>query len=88
MDLTAKRQCPLCNEKFDLTEYVFHIQEEQLKQLRIMSTTLQEIKDVTELTYAYMNEDDEEEESPTLTNTEHDTTVDNNINNNTDSTIK
>jgi hypothetical protein len=62
MDLTLKRQCPLCNEKFDLTEYAFHIQEEQLKQLRVIAITLNDIKDITELTYAYMEEENIEED--------------------------
>jgi len=54
-----KRTCPICEKAFDLMEYAFHVQEEQLLKLASIETLLETIKDITELTYAYMGEEDD-----------------------------
>jgi hypothetical protein len=55
----VKRKCPICDKEYDLTEYFLHLSEENLKQLLLINETLTEVKDVMELTYTYMQEDDE-----------------------------
>ena len=55
----TRRKCFVCEKEFELTEYFIHIQEESLKtQIKILAV-LTEVKDAVELTYSYMQEDDE-----------------------------
>jgi hypothetical protein len=56
-----KRKCLVCDKEFTTVDYAFHIQEEILSQLMVMNETLADIKEITDMTYEYMNTDDNNE---------------------------
>jgi hypothetical protein len=56
--IEVKRKCLVCDKEFTQVDYAFHIQEEILSQLMVMNETLADIKEITDMTYEYMNTDD------------------------------
>jgi hypothetical protein len=56
--IEVKRKCLVCDKEFTQVDYAFHIQEEILSQLMVMNETLADIKEITDMTYEYMNVDD------------------------------
>jgi hypothetical protein len=59
--IADKRKCLVCDKEFTTVDYAFHIQEEILSQLMVMNETLADIKEITDMTYEYMNTDDNNE---------------------------
>lgn len=55
---SVKKKCAVCEKEFDIVEYSLHVLEEILKQLILANITLTDIKDVTELTFQYVNDED------------------------------
>jgi hypothetical protein len=54
----AKRTCPVCKIELDIPEYALHLQEEQVKLLLEINGNINRIKETTDLTYEFMQEDD------------------------------
>ena len=56
-DKPSLKKCFVCDKEFGQTEYYIHLQEEILKQLLSVNESLDDIFEVTQLTYNYMDQD-------------------------------
>jgi hypothetical protein len=56
---TTKKICPVCDNQFEPTDYLFHVYEEMIKQLMMMNDKLSDISDAVLMTYTYMKDEEE-----------------------------
>jgi hypothetical protein len=59
-NVNAKMKCPVCDTEFEQTEFFMHTQEEILKQLMELNIRMNDMQEIMELTYTYMNDTDED----------------------------
>jgi hypothetical protein len=53
------KKCPVCDKEFEQTDFFMHTQEEMLKQMMELNIRINDIQEIMELTYTYMNADDD-----------------------------
>ena len=57
----VKKICPVCDNQFEPTDYLFHVYEEMIKQLMMMNDKLSDISDAVLMTYTYMKDEEDRE---------------------------